>query len=296
MDLNLRLLRYLVAVVDEGHFGQAADRLYISAPALTKQIRRLERDLGLTLLNRDRHPITPTPEGAAFLVEARQVLAAAGRAVAVAQSQGRRGRNHLALGFVVTPLGRRTRELLDAFAERTGPDVLRLVELGLGEQTGAVLDGRVDASLAWGPVTDERLCLEVALTAPRVLAVPAGDPLAGRAEVPLAELPDLPHVRLAPDLVPEHWVRWWAADPRPDGRAVRYGPPVRTIAEFLERATTGREVAITSALLAEAYLPRDLVFVPIPDAAPSQVVLCTRPADDAPLPGLLRDLVRGLGR
>jgi len=292
MEMNLRLLRYFVTVVDHGHFGKAAQSLYVSAPALTKDVRRLEQILGLTLLNRDSHPIRPTSEGEAFLVEARRVLDAAQRAVAVAHAQSRRHRHRLALGFVVTPLGGRSRQLIEAFAAEVGPETLQLIELGLGDQLEAVADGRVDASLAWGPVADARLHTEPVLSARRVLAVPVDHPLAQSSELSVAELPDLPHVRLAADLVSERWVRWWACDPRPDGSPVRYGPPVRTIAEFLERAATGREVAITSALLAEAFMPHDLAFVPIVDAPPSEVFLCVRRDDDAPLLSVLRTVLK----
>ncbi|WP_300008199.1 LysR family transcriptional regulator [Pseudonocardia sp.] len=67
MDLNLHLVRYLVAVVDAGHFGRAAARLYVSGPALSKQIRTLERTLGVELLDRSAHPIVPTEAGRSFL-------------------------------------------------------------------------------------------------------------------------------------------------------------------------------------------------------------------------------------
>lgn len=61
MDLNLHLVRYLVAVVDEGHFGRAAQRLYVSAPALSQQVRKLERSLGVELIDRSTRPLRPTP-------------------------------------------------------------------------------------------------------------------------------------------------------------------------------------------------------------------------------------------
>lgn len=294
MELNLRSLRYLVTVVDEGHFGRAAARLFITPPALTQQIRKLEREVGFSLLDREHHPVLPTPEGAAFLLEARAVLDAAERAEAVARSQSRRTRSRFDLGFVVTPLGRSTRAVVDAFTERTGPDVLRLVELTLAEQTGAVLGGRVDAALAWAPVAEPRLRVEPAVTAPRVLAVPPAHPLGRRDTVRIGELSGQTCVRMAPEMLGERWSRWWAADPRPDGIPVRYGAEVHTIAEFLEEVASGRAVAITSELLMHAYLRHDVVFVPIVDVEPSEIVLCTRPEDRSPMVALLRQLVQEL--
>ncbi|HZX03052.1 LysR family transcriptional regulator [Kribbella sp.] len=79
MDLDLRLVRYFVAVADELHFGRAAARLYISQPALSKQVRKLEDQLGAPLLVRDSRHVTLTPRGQRFLDDARQLLAVADR-------------------------------------------------------------------------------------------------------------------------------------------------------------------------------------------------------------------------
>jgi DNA-binding transcriptional LysR family regulator len=79
MDLDLRLLRYFVAVADELHFGRAAAKLYISQPALSKQIRKLEDQLGTPLLIRDSRHVTLTPRGQRLLQDARQLLALAER-------------------------------------------------------------------------------------------------------------------------------------------------------------------------------------------------------------------------
>ncbi|NBH06315.1 LysR family transcriptional regulator [Amycolatopsis sp. SID8362] len=79
MDLDLRLVRYFVTVADELHFGRAAARLYISQPALSKQIRRLEAEVGAPLLVRDSRHVTLTPRGERFLHLARQLLATAGQ-------------------------------------------------------------------------------------------------------------------------------------------------------------------------------------------------------------------------
>ncbi|MEV4149312.1 LysR family transcriptional regulator [Amycolatopsis sp. NPDC049691] len=77
MDLDLRLVRYFVTVADELHFGRAAAKLFISQPALSKQIRRLEADVGAPLLARDSRHVTLTPRGERFLHHARQLLATA---------------------------------------------------------------------------------------------------------------------------------------------------------------------------------------------------------------------------
>ncbi|WP_300017621.1 LysR family transcriptional regulator [Pseudonocardia sp.] len=97
-DLNLHLVRYLVTVVDEGHFGRAAARLYVSGPALSKQIRTLERKVGAELLDRVAHPVVPTEAGHRFLPDARTALAAADRAVAAVEAHRRAADGVLRLG------------------------------------------------------------------------------------------------------------------------------------------------------------------------------------------------------
>ena len=77
MDLDLRLVRYFVAVADQLHFGRAAASLYISQPALSRQIRRLEEQVGAALLVRDSRHVRLTPRGQRFLEEARKLLAIA---------------------------------------------------------------------------------------------------------------------------------------------------------------------------------------------------------------------------
>src|SRR5438067_6870332 len=79
MDLDLRLVRYFVAVADDLHFGRAADKLYISQPALSKQIRKLEEQIGAPLLVRDSRHVTLTRHGERFLDDARQLLVIAQR-------------------------------------------------------------------------------------------------------------------------------------------------------------------------------------------------------------------------
>src|SRR4051794_27267252 len=79
MDLDVRLVRYFVTVAEELHFGRAATRLYISQPALSKQIRKLESDVGTQLLVRDSRHVALTPRGERFLDDARRLLALAER-------------------------------------------------------------------------------------------------------------------------------------------------------------------------------------------------------------------------
>lgn len=294
MDLNLRLLRSFVTVVDEGHFARAAARLFITPPALTQQIRRLEREVGLALLDRAARPVTPTPAGEAFLVEARSLLEAAERASAVALSLGRIASSRFALGYYTTPLGRHTRSVLDGFTGQVGRDSLKLVELAPSDQTEAVRTGRVDASLVIGPVLEPRLRVELATLTSRVLLVAADHRLAGRPSVRIAETSRETHVTSAPGLFSEAHSRWWLTEPRPNGVAAVRRKPVNTLSEALEEVAIKNAVLILPQLWAESFTRADLAQIPVVDLPPSEMVLCTRPDDTSPMTALMRRLVAEL--
>jgi DNA-binding transcriptional LysR family regulator len=292
VDLNLHLVRYLVAVVDEGHFGRAAERLYVSTPALSQQIRKLERAVGVQLLDRSAHPVRPTAAGTAFLVEARAALHAADRAVAAVQAYRRELAGTLRIGFMTAATGAHFRPLLEQLRRREPAAAVQLVELAWGEQASAVRDGKVDASLMRPPVADATgLCFDVLFREPRVVALPATHRLSGRASVSLGDLDGEPHVR--DDAAEQEWVRWWACDPRPSGRPVRYGPSVQTITELFEVVAAGEAVAITGGLVETVHRHPDVVFVPVTGVEPSLLSLCTRSGDGSPLVTALRQVAQG---
>ncbi|MFE6506933.1 LysR family transcriptional regulator [Nocardioides sp. NPDC057767] len=146
--MELRHLRYFVAVAEERHFGRAAQRLHMAQPPLSQQIRQLEAELGLTLLTRTTRRVDLTPAGAAYLERAREILGAVDAAAREAASiaSGRRGR--LLIGCV----GSATYSLLPALA-RTLRAELPEVEFGFrGEmlspdQAAALVDGTLDLGL-----------------------------------------------------------------------------------------------------------------------------------------------------
>src|SRR5579862_6367984 len=98
--MELRHLRYFVAVAEELHFHRAATRLHISQPPLSQQIRALERELGVTLLARNRRRVSLTVAGEAFLDDARGILASVDRAADRARAIARGSRGTLSIGFV----------------------------------------------------------------------------------------------------------------------------------------------------------------------------------------------------
>ncbi|MGW0038957.1 LysR family transcriptional regulator [Gordonia sp. NPDC003376] len=290
IDLNLRQVHYFVAVVDEGHLGRAADALYISAPALSQQIRKLERRLGTELLDRSAHPLRPTRAGDRLLAEARVLLQSATRAVEAVRDESAR----LRIGFMTASMTPQARRLLAQLRDRHPECEIDLVELAWDKQAFAVQKGVVDVSLMRPPVADpEGLRFDLLCREGRVVALPVEHPLAQRDSVMLADLDGEVHV--TDDAADAVWVRWWACDPRPSGRPVVYGPSVHTMSELLEVVADGNGISITGEFVPSAHVHPEVVFVQVSDVEPSSLCLCSRSNDSSPMVRAAREVVRAFG-
>lgn len=284
MDLDLRLVRAFVAVADEGHFGRAARHLHVAQPAVSRQVRRLEAQLGTRLLDRTSRSVAVTAAGSAFLPDARVLLAAADAAL-------RRLRQERVLtvgflpGIVPTPAVRAFR--------RQHPDMpVDVRRLEGSDQAAALRERRVDVCLGRLPMDREGLCVEALYDEPRVALLAADHRLASAPRVHLAELAGEPMVRHA-DL-PSVSDAYWAMDPRLDGSRVVWGPVVTGLEEKLEQVAAGQAVTILPRSMAMTYTRDDVCVVPLADAPPSTVVLAW--TDDhrlAPLRASFLEMARG---
>lgn len=196
--MELRHLRYFVAVAEECHFGRAAQRLHIAQPPLSQQIKQLEATLGVTLLARSTRRVELTAAGAAYLVRARAILAEVDAAADEARrvADGRVGR--VAVGFT----GSATYELL--------PRVARLLRSALPEvdvelhgeiltpgQVARLHDGGLDVGVLRPPVDDDQIAVTVLRHEPLVAVLPESHPLVaapGISAVRLGDLRDEPFV------------------------------------------------------------------------------------------------------
>jgi DNA-binding transcriptional LysR family regulator len=286
-------MEYLVAVVDEGHFGRAAAALHVSASALSQQIRKLEDQLQVTLLDRSVHPVRATEEGSEIIPAARAALAAAEDARAVALQVARRRAGKMRIGFVLGFLGHLTRPILDGIAVAQPGLTVDLVELTFSDQVDAVVRHDIDACFVRVPFrTDDRVRIEHVLDEGRLVALPASHPLAGRSEISISELGEEPCLRYDDGRIDPDFTRWWAADPRPDGSSAPPGPVGQSITEFTEHVVRGHGIFFTTPALADQVRRSDMVFVPVPDIAASQAFLCTRARDRSPGVQALRRITR----
>jgi DNA-binding transcriptional LysR family regulator len=187
-SVELRHLRYFVAVAEELHFGRAAKRLRVSQPPLSRQIRSLEDELGVRLFCRTKREVRLTEPGRMFLKEAYLVLEQQDRAVEVAKRAGKGEVGRLAVGFISTAACGILPEVLRLFGDRR-PDVeLELRESVPEEQIRGLLEGRLHFGFLRPPVNEGGLALEPALREPVVAALPAGHRLSEKTEIPLGAL------------------------------------------------------------------------------------------------------------
>lgn len=200
--MELRHLRYFVAVANELHFGRAAERLHISQPPLSQQIQDLERELGVDLFRRTRHFVALTEAGRVFLEEAVRTLRDADHAVETARKAARGDCGRLSIGFGPAPESL-LRRVLAAFLSHHPNVVLELHQLYTREQVEALVDRRIDVAFPLLPVAHRDIATEVVTTEPLVAALPAEHPLTRAPRVGLGDLRSEPFVRLRPDLGPE---------------------------------------------------------------------------------------------
>ena len=204
--MELRHLRYFVAVAEELNFGRAAERLRIAQPPLSRQIRDLEREVGAALFERVPRGVELTPAGRAFLPEARLTLAQAERAQRSAQraAQGETGR--LRVGFVEAATHSGILPDVLSFFRAHLPSVgLSLFELDPLRQAEAFQDGRIDVGILHSPPLDAArwLRVEPIYAEPVILALPKSHVLAGRSRLALASLTDESFVSVPRVVAPE---------------------------------------------------------------------------------------------
>lgn len=198
--MELRHLRYFVAVAGELHFGRAARQLRVAQPALSQQIQRLEYELGVLLLERTRRRVALTAAGQAFLEEARRVLADADTAVRAARRASRGETGRLRVGFVDLAMWGALPTILRRHAERFPGVELQLTELHREPQRQALLRGVLDIGfLTWRTGDTELDGVEVS-SDPLVVALPEQHRLARLRRIPVARLADEPWVSFPREL------------------------------------------------------------------------------------------------
>ncbi|MFJ9537801.1 LysR family transcriptional regulator [Streptomyces sp. NPDC101225] len=282
-DVHVRDLRYFVTVAEELHFTRAAERLYVSQPALSKQIRSLERQLGVELLRRDRHRVALTAAGTALLPHARRVLDAWARGASAMEEARAALRSTLVVGMSTSPgRGGLLPAIRSRFSAAHPGAAVRLRQVSWEDPTAGLADGDADVAFVWLPLPDqERFAWTVVAEEPRHVALPESHPLAGRPAIDFAELADEPFLALPEATGPlrDHFL---ALDER-GGRPPRIGAEIASTEETYEALVAGLGVCLVAAGNVPLLTLGGVVTRPVRGIAPSRYALAWRKQDRRPL-------------
>ncbi|MGX6600976.1 LysR family transcriptional regulator [Micromonosporaceae bacterium Da 78-11] len=244
MDLDLRKLRYFVAVADNRHFGRAAEQLYIAQPVLSRQVRALEQELGCTLLVRTTRSVELTAAGRQLHEEAQTIVAAVDAAVRRVHEVDR-GVERLVVAF--SP-GLHVSEAIRAFTASHPAIEVGLVQLRWWEQDAPLRDGRADVGFLRRPFDDAGLRTIPIGHEPKVACLPVTHPLAHRESLTSADL---------------------AGEQILDAQTRR----TSSVEEKFELVAAGHGIAMVPRSVAGSYSRPDLVYLPVTDVVPVETCL-----------------------
>jgi DNA-binding transcriptional LysR family regulator len=263
-DVDLRKLRYFVAVAEQLHFGRAAEALHIAQPVLSRQIRALEEELKVQLFVRDKRATELTPAGRQLLADAGPLLASAD-ALRLRVARAARGPGSFTIGFMP---GLIVTEAVRALTGRHPRLTVNVLRTSWDDQTDVIRDGRADVSYIRLPVDQSGLQVRALLAEPRVAVLPAGHRLAGKDTITIADLAD-EHLLQDPDAVPE----WRDIATEMRARRRRAAPVFRTVEEKLEHVAAGHGIVMLPLSTAVFYTRPGVVYSHVSDLPPNRVCL-----------------------
>ncbi|MGW1027994.1 LysR family transcriptional regulator [Streptomyces sp. NPDC002577] len=282
MDVELRQLRCLVAIVDEGGFTDAAIALGVSQAAVSRTLASLERALGVRLLRRTSREVTPTGTGLRVVAHARRVLGEVDDLVREATS----GHVRLRLGYAWSAIGRHTLPFQRRWADTHPETDLQFVRVN--SATAGLAEGACDLAVVRRPLDDRRFGSAIVGLERRLCAMAADDPLARRRSVRLADISG----------------RKLVIDRRTGTTTTALFPPdsepateeTHDVDDWLTVISTGRSVGITAESTANQYPRPGIVYRPVRDAEPIAVRLAWWRDDPHPATQAVIELLTELYR
>ncbi|WP_432186933.1 LysR family transcriptional regulator [Streptomyces sp. Tue6028] len=282
MDVELRQLRCLVAIVDEGTFTDAAQVLGVSQAAVSRTLASLERALGTRLLRRTSREVTPTGTGLRVVAHARRVLADVDELVRQATS----GTAQLRIGYAWAALGRHTLPFQRGWADRHPETELTLVRVN--SATAGLAEGACDLAVVRRPPGDRRFDSAIVGLERRLCALADDDPLARRRSVRLADIGG--RTLLVDRRTGTTTTDLWPPDARPATEETH------DVDDWLTVIATGRCVGVTAESTANQYPRPGVVYRPVRDAEPVAVRIAWWRDDPHPATAAVMELLTTLYR
>ncbi|MEU8617896.1 LysR family transcriptional regulator [Streptomyces sp. NPDC048623] len=282
MDIELRQLRCLVAIVDEGTFTDAALRLGVSQAAVSRTLAALEQALDVRLLRRTSRSVTPTATGTRVVAHARRVLAEAAELLRVAAA----GEGTLRVGYAWSALGRHTPAFQRQWAAAHPGTELQLVRVN--SPTAGLAEGSCDLAVLRRPLEDRRFDSAIVGLERRLCVMAADEPLARRRSVRLADLTG--HTLLVDPRTGTTTPELWPPDARPATEETS------DVDDWLTAISTGRRIGMSAEATASQYRRPGVVYRPVRDAEPVAVRLAWWRDDPHPAAQAVIELLTGLYR
>ncbi|MEA2269848.1 MAG: hypothetical protein QOC64_2458 [Solirubrobacteraceae bacterium] len=292
--METRQLRYVVLLAETLHFGRAAELAYISQPAFSQQIARLERELQTKLFDRGSNRVRLTPAGELLVERAVGLLAQLDATEEQVRGLAEGTSGSLRIGVFADGAGEITPLVLSGY-RRAFPDVrLTFSELSMTTQLEALVSGAVDLAILRPPIHDPNVELHVLFAEPRMAVLPRDHPLARVADVSVLDLVDEPFVTAAAG-APDGWGAFWRCD---DDR----GEPGRVVADMSSIAEGLASVAYLGAVdtcpgaTARHYAHPGVAYVPLRDGGYASVAVAHRRGDERPAIGAFCALATEVAR
>ena len=269
--MDLRQLRYIVAVADAGGIRKASRRLHLTQPSLSQALRQLEAELGVELIRRSARGAELTEAGAELVDHARDILDRANTAKIAMRRHAEQRSSTLRIGLLEGTIaaGELTQPILARFREMR-PDVeVQLSNIGFLDQAAPLLSGEIDVALIRAPLVDRQIQLEPLALDPRLLLVGATHELAG---VERVTVDDILEERTVPIVAPDDFTAFWHADDYRGGPNTDNTIPTATnVADLQFAVATGRTIMVAASVTARV-LPNDLLQpVEVSDLSPSLI-------------------------
>jgi len=279
MDVDTRLLRYFIAVAETGNLTRAAAGLFVSQPALTKQIRQLEAQLGVQLFTRSREGMALTAPGRTLVNHVPELLTGWEQAMRDTRTTAGRTARVLRVGFLASAANEATQEIIAAFSRCRPGWRADMRQASWSDPTAGLGTGDVDTALLRLPFPgQEDLRVEPLFTEPRWVALPSAHPLAARDLIRFQDLWDEPFV--AAPAESGRWRDHWLATDERHGHPVRIGAVTTQPDDWLNAIANGYGIALAPESATRYYARPGVTYRPVEGVSPSQVGVAWLPADD----------------
>lgn len=279
--MDLRLLRYFVAVADEGNFNRAAERLHIAQPPLSRAIQQLEAHVGTSLLDRSARPLRLTKVGRLLYTQALQVLARIEDVEAMVRAAATSERRRFVIGFVASTIYARLPELIREFRKIAENVELVMVESTTLDQLAALKDGRIDVGFGRIRFEDPAVQRVILRHEKLVAAFPLDHPLAqGSGPISMHDIADEPQIiyprKPRPSYADQVISLWrdFGIEPR-----IVHEARELQIAIGLVAAEEGIAIVPESVRRARSH---DVAFRELAETATSPIIMSHRPGDNSP--------------